>query len=66
LNVVSNSTDVVSVKIFAADVLLHEQTVEVNGNFGLVYNLAQVRAKTDAAITFVVTTKDGKTQTVQF
>ena len=66
LNVVNNGTDVVSVKIFAAENLLHEQTLQVTGNFGQVYNLSSVRTTNDMKITFVVTTSAGITRTIEF
>ncbi|HEY9006421.1 MAG TPA: hypothetical protein VIM75_09815 [Ohtaekwangia sp.] len=66
LNVVNNGTDVVSVKIFAAENLLHEQTLQVTGNFGQVYNLNSVRTTNDMKITFVVTTSAGITRTIEF
>ena len=66
LNVANNGSEVVTVKIFSGNSLVHTQNVEVKGSFGQVYNLNQVKAATKATITFEVSTSSGKYQTITF
>lgn len=66
LNVANNGSEVVTVKIFSGNSLLHTQDVQVTGAFGQVYNLTQVKAATDAKITFEVSTSSGKFQSITF
>lgn len=66
LNVTSTGTEEVYVKIYGDDnVLLHEQTVEVNNNFGLIYNLSPVRS-TVSKVTFEISTNSGAVEVVTF
>lgn len=58
----ANSEDI-NVKIFDGENnLVHNQTVTVNGNLGLVYNLKQV----SGTPTFEITDKTGKTRTIRY
>jgi uncharacterized protein YaiI (UPF0178 family) len=66
LNVSNNGSEVVTVKIFSGNALLHKQDVQVTGSFGQVYNLNQVKATTDAKITFEISTSSGKYETITF
>jgi hypothetical protein len=66
LNVANNGSEVVTVKIFSGNSLLHTQDVQVTGAFGQVYNLTQVKAATDAKVTFEVSTSSGKFQSITF
>ena len=66
LNVANNGSEVVTVKIFSGNSLVHTQNVEVKGSFGQVYNLNQVKAATSATITFEVSTSSGKYQSITF
>jgi hypothetical protein len=66
LNVANNGSEVVTVKIFSNNALLHKQDVQVTGSFGLIYNLSQVKATTDSKITFEVSTSSGKTEMITF
>jgi hypothetical protein len=67
LNVSNNGTEVVYVKIYDNnETLIHEQSVEVTGSFGLIYNLSQVKSTTGSAVTFEISTSNGKTQTIKF
>jgi hypothetical protein len=66
LNVANNGSEVVTVKIFSGNSLLHSQNVQVTGSFGQVYNLSQVKATTAATITFEVSTSSGKFQSITF
>lgn len=66
LNISNNGSEVVTVKIFSGNALLHKQDVQVTGSFGLVYNLSQVKSSTNAKITFEVSTSSGKYETIAF
>ena len=66
LNIANNGSEVVTVKIFSGNAIVHTQDVQVTGTFGLVYNLSQFKATTDAKITFEVSTSSGKYQSITF
>jgi hypothetical protein len=66
LNIANNGSEVVTVRIFSGNSLVHTQDVEVTGSFGQVYNLNQVKAATNATITFEVSTSSGKYQSITF
>ena len=64
LNVYNNGSENVDVRIYAHDgKLVHDQILNVNGNYALIYNLKQV---TSPAFTFEVTTSNGNVKTVKF
>lgn len=66
LNVNNNGTEDVFVKIYDNDQLLHEQTVQVTGSFGLIYNLSKVALTSDASVTFQISTTGGKVEIIKF
>jgi hypothetical protein len=67
LNVANNGTESVYVKIYNdANILLHAQTLEVTGNFALLYNLSKVKLTSDTAITFEISTSSGAVKTMTF
>jgi hypothetical protein len=67
LNVVTNEKENVSVRIFDnLNGLIHKQEIEVNGNYGLLYNLSKVKSSSTAVITFEITTESGKVVTTTF
>ncbi len=64
LNVYNNGSENVDVRIFTQEgLLVHDQVLNVNGNYALIYNLKQV---TSPAFTFEVTTSNGNVKTVKF
>ena len=66
LNVTNNGTENVEVKIYDnLQTLLHVQTVNVTGSFGLIYNLNKVKS-TSSSVTFEVTTNSGKVERITF
>jgi hypothetical protein len=65
LNVTSTGADDVYVKISNGSTILHEQTIVVDKNFGLIYDLTQLKGKT-GYITFEVVTESGKTTVAEF
>ena len=66
LNVTNNGTENVEVKIYDnLQTLLHVQTVNVTGSFGLIYNLNQVKA-VSSTVTFEVITGSGKIERITF
>ena len=66
LNVTNNGTENVEVKIYDnLQTLLHVQTVNVTGSFGLIYNLNKVKS-TSSSVTFEVTTNSGKIERITF
>lgn len=66
LSVVNNGSENVMVRIYSADnTILHEQRVNVTGNFALMYNLSQAKIGVNQPVTFEVTTSD-KTEVVTF
>jgi len=66
LNVTNNGTEDVYVRIFDNSTLLHEQSVQVTGSFGLIYNLSKVKSTAGASITFEVSTASGKFEKITF
>jgi hypothetical protein len=67
LNVTNNGTEDVYVRIFDNNSnLLHEQSVQVTGSFGLIYNLSKVKSTTGTSITFEVSTESGKFEKITF
>jgi hypothetical protein len=67
LNISNSGTEDVTVKIYDnTDALLHEQTVQVTGSFGVVYNLYKVKPYPNAKITFEISTEGGVTKTITF
>lgn len=64
LNVYNNGSENVDVRIFTQEgLLIHDQVLNVNGNYALIYNLQQVASP---AFTFEVTTSNGNVKTVKF
>jgi len=66
LNVTNNGTEDVYVRIFGNNTLLHEQSVQVTGSFGLIYNLSKVKSAAKASVTFEVSTASGKFEKITF
>lgn len=66
LNVVNDGAEDVSVKIYDANQLLHEEIVEVKGQFGVIYNLSKLRLTPGTKLTFEVMTSGGTVKTVTF
>ena len=67
LNVTNNGTEEVFVRIYDnTNELLHEQSVQVTGSFGLIYNLSRVTSISDSSVTFEVATSSGKVETIRF
>jgi hypothetical protein len=46
--------------------LVHEQEIEVNGNYGLIFNLSKVRSSEKSIVMFEVSTSAGQVQTAMF
>jgi len=65
LNVVNDGAENVSVKIYDANQLLHEEVINVKGQFGVIYNLSKI-ARTPGNITFEVVTSSGTVKSVNF
>jgi hypothetical protein len=64
LNITNNGKDIISVRILDSnDEVMHEESHEIVGNFGLIYDLCRAKSK---SITFEVTTSNGYTKTVSF
>lgn len=67
LNVTNNGTEEVFVRIYNnQNELLHEQSVQVTGSFGLIYDLTKVKAASTTSVTFEVSTSNGKVETITF
>lgn len=67
LNVKNNGTEAVFVKIYNNDdTLVHEQSLQVTGSFGLIYNLNKVKSTSASSITFEVSTSSGKFEKITF
>jgi hypothetical protein len=65
LTVTNNGTEEVFVRIFDNEsAMIHEQSVNVTGSFGLIYNLSKV--KSSSAVTFEVSTASGKFERITF
>jgi hypothetical protein len=65
LNVTSTGSEDVFVRISSGSTVLHEQTILVDKNFGLVYDLSKLK-NLSGAITFEVVTESGKTEISAF
>lgn len=64
LRVANNGAEQVMVRIFGQDAsLLHQQKVQVDGGFSLIYNLNKVNNK---GVTFEVETASGNVHTINF
>lgn len=67
LNVKNNGTEEVFVKIYNnEDTLVHEQSLQVTGSFGLIYNLNKVKSASVTSVTFEVSTSSGKSEKITF
>lgn len=67
LNVKNNGTEAVFVKIYNnEDTLVHEQSLQVTGSFGLIYNLNKVKSASATSVTFEVSTSSGKFEKITF
>ncbi len=67
LNVTNNGSEAVFVRIIDNNnTLLHEQSVQVTGSFGLIYNLSKVKSATEPSVTFEVSTESGKFEKITF
>ena len=67
LNIGTATEERVTVRIYDnAKGLIHEQEVEVNGNYGLIYNLSKVRSSEKSIVMFEVSTSAGQVQTAMF
>ena len=67
VNVATNGQETVNVKIYSnKHELLHEEHVKISGNYGVVFNLSQVKASLAPVVIFEVTTGSGKTETAMF
>lgn len=67
LNVGTPSSQKIMVRIYDnAKGLVHEQELEVNGNYGLIYNLSKVRSSNSSIVMFEVSTASGEVQTAMF
>lgn len=59
--------ETVNVRIYDnAKGLVHEQEIEVNGNYGLIYNLSKVRSSEKSIVMFEVSTSAGQVETAMF
>jgi hypothetical protein len=64
VNVISSTTETVSVRIYnATSDLIHEETMTVNGFSGFIFDLNQIKSNN---ITFEVSTASGKTERASF
>ena len=67
LNVTNNGTEEVYVRIFNNEnILVHEQSVQATGSFGLIYNLNKLKSTTESNVTFEVSTSSGKFEKITF
>lgn len=67
LNIGTSGEETVTVRIYDnANGLVHEQEIEVNGNYGLIYNLSKVRSSQKSIVMFEVSTSAGQVQTAMF
>lgn len=67
LNIGTTAEETVTVRIYDnAKGLVHEQEIEVNGNYGLIYNLSKVRSSEKSIVMFEVSTTSGQVQTAMF
>jgi hypothetical protein len=67
LNIGSSTNQMVNVRIYDnAKGLVHEQEIEVDGNYGMIYNLSKVRSSSKSIVMFEVSTAAGQVQTAMF
>jgi hypothetical protein len=67
VSVSNTGKEQVSVKIYDnANGLLHSDIIEVNGNYGVIYNLQNVKSASENIIIFEVSTSSGKVETAIF
>jgi hypothetical protein len=67
LNIGTSLEEIVTVRIYDnAKGLVHEQEIQVNGNYGLIYNLSKVRSSQKSIVMFEVSTSAGQVQTAMF
>jgi hypothetical protein len=67
LNIGTPSEEKVTVRIYDnTKGLVHEQQIEVNGNYGLIYNLSKVRSSAKSIVMFEISTSAGQVQTAMF
>ena len=67
LSVTNNGTEEVFVRIFDNDYnMIHEQSVQVTGSFGLIYNLNNLKSAAASTVTFEVSTSSGKFEKITF
>ncbi len=66
LNVVNDGAEDVSVKIYDANQLLHQEVIPVKGQYGIIYNLSKVVRTHNGNLTFEVVTSSGVVKSVTF
>jgi hypothetical protein len=67
LNIGTPVEETVTVRIYDnAKGLVHEEEIQVNGNYGLIYNLSKVRSSQKSIVMFEVSTSAGQVQTAMF
>jgi hypothetical protein len=67
LNIGTSLNQRVTVRIYDnAKGLVHEQEIEVDGNYGMIYNLSKVRSSSKSIVMFEVSTAAGQVQTAMF
>jgi hypothetical protein len=67
LNIGTPIEQTVMVRIYDnAKGLVHEQEIEVNGNYGLIFNLSKVRSSEKSIVMFEISTSAGQVQTAMF
>ncbi|HEY0741206.1 MAG TPA: hypothetical protein VGD40_07080 [Chryseosolibacter sp.] len=67
LNIGTVAGEKVTVRIYDnGKGLVHEQEIEVDGNYGLIYNLSKVRSSQKSIVMFEVSTSAGQVQTAMF
>ena len=67
LSIGSTTSQTVIVRIYDnANGLVHEQEMEVSGNYGLIFNLSKVRSSNKSIVMFEVSTSAGEVQTAMF
>jgi hypothetical protein len=67
LNVACTGTEEMTLRIYDNTAgLLHEQYITVNGNYGLIYNLSNVKSPATTIVIFEITTASGQVITEMF
>jgi hypothetical protein len=67
LNIGTSFEETVTVRIYDnAKGLVHEQEIQVDGNYGLIYNLSKVRSSQKSIVMFEVSTSAGQVRTAMF